>query len=141
MTNNINTSINLYKNEFKAENNFKVKRIGGQRITMQFVLFENFGSFFIRMYDENNDHVGTISINTTIDQVVEIMKSKVSSVVSKANEKKLSDQIKKGRWVFFNDHSRVVMKKDHHQYDLEELIELSKKKEVNNAWIEIYNWR
>ena len=133
MTNNINTSINLYKNEFKAENNFKVKRIGGQRITMQFVLFENFGSFFIRMYDENNDHVGTISINTTIDQVVEIMKSKVSSVVSTANEKKLSDQIKKGRWVFFNDHSRVVMKKDHHQYDLEELIELSKKKEVNNA--------
>ena len=129
MTNNINTSINLYKNEFKAENNFKVKRIGGQRITMQFVLFENFGSFFIRMYDENNDHVGTISINTTIDQVVEIMKSKVSSVVSKANEKKLDDQIKKGRWVFFNDHSRVVMKKDHHQYDLEELIELSKKKE------------
>ena len=133
MTNNINTSINLYKNEFKAEDNFKVKRIGGQRITMQFVLFENFGSFFIRMYDENNDHVGTISINTTIDQVVEIMKSKVSSVVSKANEKKLSDQIKKGRWVFFNDHSRVVMKKDHHQYDLEELIELSKKKEVSNA--------
>jgi len=133
MTNNINTSINLYKNEFKAENDFKVKRIGGQRITMQFVLFENFGSFFIRMYDENNDHVGTISINTTIDQVVEIMKSKVSSVVSKADEKKLSDQIKKGRWVFFNDHSRVVMKKDHHQYDLEELIELSKKKEVNNA--------
>ena len=129
MTNNINTSINLYKNEFKAEDNFKVKRIGGQRITMQFVLFENFGSFFIRMYDENNDHVGTISINTTIDQVVEIMKSKVSSVVSKANEKKLDDQIKKGRWVFFNDHSRVVMKKDHHQYDLEELIELSKKKE------------
>ena len=129
MTNNINTSINLYKNEFKAENNFKVKRIGGQRITMQFVLFENFGSFFIRMYDENNDHVGTISINTTIDQVVEIMKSKVSSVVSKANEKKLDEQIKKGRWVFFNDHSRVVMKKDHHQYDLEELIELSKKKE------------
>ena len=129
MTNTINTSINLYKNEFKAENNFKVKRIGGQRITMQFVLFENFGSFFIRMYDENNDHVGTISINTTIDQVVEIMKSKVSSVVSKANEKKLGDQIKKGRWVFFNDHSRVVMKKDHHQYDLEELIELSKKKE------------
>ena len=129
MTNNINTTITLYKNEYKAENNFKVKRIGGQRITMQFVLFENFGSFFIRMYDENNDHVGTISINTTIDQVVEIMKSKVSSVVSKANEKKLSDQIKKGRWVFFNDHSRVVMKKDHHQYDLEELIELSKKKE------------
>jgi len=129
MTNNINTSINLYKNEFKAEDNFKVKRIGGQRITMQFVLFENFGSFFIRMYDENNDHVGTISINTTIDQVVEIMKSKVSSVVSKANEKKLDDQIKKGRWVFFNDHSRVVMKKDHHQYDLEELIELSKKNE------------
>ena len=133
MTNNINTSINLYKNEFKAENNFKVKRIGGQRITMQFVLFENFGSFFIRMYDENNDHVGTISINTTIDQVVEIMKSKVSSVVSKANEKKLSDQIKKGRWVFFNDHSRVVMKKDHHQYDLEELIALYKQKETNNA--------
>tara|TARA_R100000479_G_C6269328_1_gene158909 strand:+ start:32 stop:433 length:402 start_codon:yes stop_codon:yes gene_type:complete len=129
MTNNINTSINLYKNEFKVENNYKVTRIGGQRITMQFVLFENFGSFFIRMYDENNDHVGTISINTTIDQVVEIMKSKVSTVVSKANEKKLDDQIKKGRWVFFNDHSRVVMKKDHHQYDLEELIELSKKKE------------
>ena len=129
MTNNINTSINLYKNEFKAENNFKVKRIGGQRITMQYVLFEDFGAFFIRMYDEDNNHVGTISINTTIDQVVEVLKSKVSSVVSKANQKKLDDQIKKGRWVFFNDHSRVVMKKDHHQYDLEELIELSKKKE------------
>ena len=129
MTNNINTSINLYKNEFKAENNFKVNRICGQRITIQYVLFEDFVAFFIRMYDENNDHVGTISINTTIDQVVEIMKSKVSSVVSKANQKKLDDQIKKGRWVFFNDHSRVIMKKDHHQYDLEELIELSKKKE------------
>ena len=129
MTNNINTSINLYKNEFKAENNFKVKRIGGQRITMQFALFDDFGAFYIRMYDKDNNHFGTISINTTIDQVVEIMKSKVSSVVSKANEKKLDDQIKKGRWVFFNDHSRVVMKKDHHQYDLEELIELSKKKE------------
>ena len=133
MTNQINTSITLYKNEFKAENDFKVKRIGGQRITMQFVLFENFGSFFIRMYDENNDHVGTISINTTIDQVVEIMKSKVSSIVTKAKEKKLGDRTKIGRWVFFNDHSRVVMKKDHHQYDLEELIELSKKKEVTNA--------
>ena len=133
MTNNINTTITLYKNEYKAENNFKVIRIGGQRITMQYVLFEDFGAFFIRMYDEDNNHIGTISINTTIDQVVEIMKSKVSSVVSKANEKKLDDQIKKGRWVFFNDHSRVVMKKDHHQYDLEELIELSKKKEVTNA--------
>jgi len=133
MTNNINTTITLYKNEYKAENNFKVTRIGGQRITMQYVLFEDFGAFFIRMYDEDNNHIGTISINTTIDQVVEIMKSKVSSVVSKANEKKLDDQIKKGRWVFFNDHSRVVMKKDHHQYDLEELIELSKKKEVTNA--------
>ena len=129
MNNDFQTQITLYKNEYKAGNDFKVTRIGGQRITMQFVLFENFGSFFIRMYDENNDHVGTISINTTIDQVVEIMKSKVSSVVSKANEKKLDDQIKKGRWVFFNDHSRVVMKKDLHQYDLEELIELSKKKE------------
>ena len=133
MTNNINTTITLYKNEYKAENNFKVNRIGGQRITMQYVLFEDFGAFFIRMYDENNDHVGTISINTTIDQVVEIMKSKVSSVVSKANQKKLDDQIKKGRWVFFNDHSRVVMKKDHHQYDLEELIELSKSNEIERV--------
>ena len=133
MTNNINTSITLYKNEYKEKDNFKVTRIGGQRITMQYALFEDFGSFFIRMYDENNDHIGTISINTTIDQVVEIMKSKVSSVVSKANEKKLSDQIKKGRWVFFNDHSRVVMKKDHHQYDLEELIELSLSNEIERV--------
>ena len=129
MTNNINTSINLYKNEFKAEDNFKVKRIGGQRITMQFVLFENFGSFFIRMYDENNDHVGTISINTTTDQVIEVLKSKFSCVVSKANQKKLADKMNIGRYVFFNDHSRVIMEKEHHQYDLEELIELSKKKE------------
>ena len=133
MTNNINTSINLYKNEFKAEDNFKVKRIGGQRITMQFVLFENFGSFFIRMYDEDNNHVGTISINTTTDQVIEVLKSKFSCVVSKANRKKLADKMNIGRYVFFNDHSRVIMEKDHHQYDLEELIELSKKKEVNNA--------
>ena len=133
MTNNINTSINLYKNEFKAENNFKVNRIGGQRITMQYVLFEDFGAFFIRMYDEDNNHVGTISINTTIDQVVEVLRSKVSTVVSKANEKKLDDQIKKGRWVFFNDHSRVIMKKDHHQYDLEELIELSLTNEIERV--------
>ena len=129
MTNNINTTITLYKNEFKAENNFKVKRIGGQRITMQYVLFEDFGSFFIRMYDENNNHVGTISINTTTDQVIEVLKSKFSCVVSKANQKKLADKMNIGRYVFFNDHSRVVMKKDHHQYDIEELIELSKKKE------------
>ena len=129
MTNNINTTITLYKNEYKAENNYKVNRIGGQRITMQYVLFEDFGAFFIRMYDEDNNHVGTISINTTTDQVIEVLKSKCSSVVSKANEKKLADKMKIGRYVFFNDHSRVVMKKDHHQYDLEELIELSKKKE------------
>ena len=129
MTNNINTSITLYENEYKHENNFKVNRIGGQRITMQYVLFEDFGAFFIRMYDEDNNHVGTISINTTTDQVMEVLKSKCSSVVSKANEKKLADKMKIGRYVFFNDHSRVVMKKDHHQYDLEELIELSKKKE------------
>ena len=133
MTRNVNTTITLYKNEYKAENNYKVNRIGGQRITMQYVLFEDFGAFFIRMYDENNDHVGTISINTTIDQVIEVLKSKCSSVVSKANEKKLADKMKIGRYVFFNDHSRVIMEKDHHQYDLEELIELSKKKEVNNA--------
>ena len=129
MTRNVNTTITLYKNEYKAENNFKVNRIGGQRITMQFVLFENFGSFFIRMYDENNNHVGTISINTTTEQVIEVLKSKFSCVVSKANQKKLADKINIGRYVFFNDHSRVIMNKDHHQYDLEELIELSKKKE------------
>ena len=129
MTNQINTTITLYKNEFKAENNFKVKRIGGQRITMQFALFDDFGSFFIRMYDENNNHVGTISINTTTEQVIEVLKSKFSCVVSKANQKKLADKINIGRYVFFNDHSRVIMNKDHHQYDLEELIELSKKKE------------
>ena len=87
MTNQINTTITLYKNEFKAENNFKVKRIGGQRITMQFALFDDFGSFFIRMYDENNNHVGTISINTTTEQVIEVLKSKFSCVVSKQIKK------------------------------------------------------
>ena len=46
MTNNINTTITLYKNEYKAENNYKVTRIGGQRITMQYVLFEELWSFF-----------------------------------------------------------------------------------------------
>ena len=129
MTNNINTSITLYKNEYKEKDNFKVTRIGGQRITIQYALFDDFGSFFIRMYDEKNNHVGTISINTTTDQVIEVLKSKFSCVVSKANQKKLTDKMNIGRYVFFNDHSRVIMKKDHHQYDLEELIELSKKKE------------
>ena len=133
MTNNIQTSITLYENEYKAENDFKVNRIGGQRITMQYVLFEDFGAFYIRMYEKNNNHLGTISLNTTTDQVVEILKSKVSSIVTKAKEKKLGDKPKIGRWVFFNDHSRVVMQKDHHQYDLEELIALSKQKETNNA--------
>ena len=134
MTRNVNTTITLYKNEYKAENDFKVTRIGGQRITMQYVLFEDFGAFFIRMYDEDNNHVGTISINTTTEQVIEVLKSKVSTVVSKAKENKLlADKKNIGRYVFFNDHSRVIMEKDHHQYDLEELIELSKKKEVSNA--------
>ena len=134
MTRNVNTTITLYKNEYKEKDNFKVSRIGGQRITIQYVLFEDFGAFFIRMYDEDNNHVGTISINTTTEQVMEVLKSKVSTVVSKAKENKLlADKKNIGRYVFFNDHSRVVMKKDHHQYDLEELIELSKKKEVTNA--------
>ena len=128
MTNNINTSITLYKNEYKEKDNFKVTRIGGQRITIQYALFEDFGSFFIRMYNEDNIHIGTISINTTTDQVIEVLKSKFSCVLSKANQRKLADKMNIGRYVFFNDHSRVVMKKDHHQYDLEELIELSKKK-------------
>ena len=129
MTNNINTTITLYKNEYKAENNFKVKRIGGQRITMQFVLFENFGSFFIRMYDENNDHLGTISINTTSDQIVEILKNKLANTVSKKDAQLLKDDLNHGRFYFFKDNSRVVMAKEHHQYDIEELIALSKKKE------------
>ena len=129
MTNNINTSITLYKNEYKEKDNFKVTRIGGQRITIQYALFEDFGSFFIRMYNEDNNHIGTIPINTTTDQVIEVLKSKFSCVVSKANQRKLAEKMNIGRYVFFNDHSRVVMKKDHHQYDLEELIELSKKKE------------
>ena len=81
------------------------------------------------MIDEDNNHVGTISINTTTDQVIEVLKSKFSCVVSKANQKKLADKMNIGRYVFFNDHSRVIMEKEHHQYDLEELIELSKKKE------------
>ena len=123
------TSITLYKNEYKPENDFKVKRIGGQRITMQYVLFGDFGCFYIRMYDETNDHIATISLNCTSDQVVEILKTKFANTVTKKDQKKFENEIKKGRWVFFNDHSRVVMKKDHHQYDLEELIELSKKKE------------
>ena len=133
MTNNINTTITLYKNEYKAENDFKVTRIGGQRITMKYTLFGDFGVFYIKMYDENNNQIGMISINCTSDQVVEILKSSFACTVSKADQKKYQDEFKKGRWVFFNDHSRVVMKKDHHQYDLEELIELSKKKEVSNA--------
>ena len=82
------------------------------------------------MFDENNDQIGMISINCTSDQVVEMLKTSFACTVSKKDQKKLDDQIKKGRWVFFNDHSRVIMKKDHHQYDIEELIELSKKKEM-----------
>ena len=35
---------------------------------------KSFGAFFIRMYDEDNNHVGTISINTTTDQVIEVLK-------------------------------------------------------------------
>tara|TARA_R100001086_G_scaffold159054_1_gene85220 strand:+ start:248 stop:649 length:402 start_codon:yes stop_codon:yes gene_type:complete len=129
MNNDFQTQITLYKNEYKAENDFKVTRIGGQRITMRYTLFDNFGVIYIKMYDEHNNQIGMISINCTTDQVVEILKTQFACTVSKADQKKLDDKIKKGRWVFFNDHSRVVMKKDHHQYDLEELIELSKKKE------------
>ena len=123
------TSITLYKNEYKPENDFKVNRIGGQRITMQYVLFGDFGCFYIRMYDENNDHVGTISINTTSDQIVEILKNKLANTVSKKDAKLLKDDLNSGRYYFFKDNSRVVMSKEHHQYDLEELIALSKKKE------------
>ena len=123
------TSITLYKNEYKPENDFKVNRIGGQRITMQYVLFGDFGCFYIRMYDENNDHLGTISINTTSDQIVEILKNKLANTVSKKDAKLLKDDINHGRFYFFKDNSRVVMAKEHHQYDIEELIALSKKKE------------
>ena len=134
MTNDFQTQITLYKNEYKAENDFKPTRIGGQRITMKYTLFGDFGVFYIKMYDEDNKQIAMISINTTTEQVIEVLKSKVSTVVSKAKENKLlADKKNIGRYVFFNDHSRVVMKKDHHQYDLEELIELSKKKEVNNV--------
>ena len=123
------TSITLYKNEYLKENDFKVSRIGGQRITMQYVLFGDFGCFYIRMYDEKNDHLGTISINTTSDQIVEILKNKLANTVSKKDAKLLKDDINHGRYYLFKDNSRVVMAKEHHQYDLEELIALSKKKE------------
>ena len=72
MTNDLQTQITLYKNEYKAENDFKVTRIGGQRITMKYTLFGDFGVFYIKMYDENNNQIGMISINCTSDQVVEI---------------------------------------------------------------------
>ena len=129
MTNDFQTQITLYKNEYKAENDFKPTRIGGQRITMKYTLFGDFGVFYIKMYDEHNNQIGMISINCTSDQVVEMLKTSFACTVSKADQKKYEDEFKKGRYVFFNDHSRVIMKKDHHQYDLEELIELSKKKE------------
>jgi len=133
MNNDFQTQITLYKNQYLKENDFKVTRIGGQRITMKYTLFGDFGVFYIKMYDENNNQVGMISINCTKDQVVEILKTEFACTVSKDDQKKYDDEIKIGRYYFFNDHSRVVMPKDHHQYDLEELIELSKKKEVNNA--------
>ena len=41
----------------------------------------------------------------------------------------LKDDLNHGRFYFFKDNSRVVMAKEHHQYDIEELIALSKKKE------------
>ena len=123
------TSITLYKNEYLKENDFKVSRIGGQRITMQYVLFGDFGCFYIRMYDEDNNNIGVISINTTSDQIVEILKNKLANTVSKKDAKLLKDDINHGRYYFFKDNSRVVMAKEHHQYDLEELIALSKKKE------------
>ena len=85
------------------------------------------------MYDEDNKQIGMISINCTKDQVIEILKSSFACTVSKADQKKYDDEIKKGRYVFFNDHSRVIMKKDHHQYDLEELIELSKSNEIERV--------
>ena len=61
---------------------------------MQFSLFGDFASLCIRMYDENNDHVGTISINTTTDQVIEVLKSKCSLTLTKQNQKKLADKMK-----------------------------------------------
>ena len=128
------TSITLYKNEYKPENDFKVNRIGGQRITIQYTLFGDFGCFYIRMYDEDNNNIGVISINTTSDQIVEILKNKLASTISKKDQKKYKDDLNHGRFYFFKDNSRVVMAKEHHQYDLEELIALSKKKEeVTNA--------
>ena len=129
MTNDLQTQITLYKNEYKAENDFKVTRIGGQRITIKYTLFGDFGVFYIKLYDEDNKQIGMISINCTKDQVIEMLKTSFACTVSKADQKKYEDEFKKGRYVFFNDHSRVIMKKDHHQYDIEELIELSKKKE------------
>ena len=129
MTNDFQTAITLYKNEYKAGNDFNVTRIGGQRITMKYTLFGDFGVFYIKMFDEDNKQIGMISINCTKDQVVEMLKTSFACTVSKADQKKYEDEFKIGRYVFFNDHSRVIMKKDHHQYDLEELIELSKKKE------------
>ena len=133
MTNDLQTQITLYKNEYKAENDFKVTRIGGQRITIKYTLFGDFGVFYIKLYDEDNKQIGMISINCTKDQVVEILKTSFACTVSKADQKKYEDEFKKGRYVFFNDHSRVIMKKDHHQYDLEELIELSLSNEIERV--------
>ena len=55
MNNDFQTQITLYKNEYKAENDFKPTRIGGQRITMKYHLFGDFGVSYIKMYDENNN--------------------------------------------------------------------------------------
>ena len=95
MNNDFQTQITLYKNEYKAENDFKVTRIGGQRITMKYTLFGDFGVFYIKMYDEDNKQIGMISINCTSDQVVEILKTQFACTVSKADQKNIKMNSKK----------------------------------------------
>ena len=62
---------------------YKYETIGGQSIEMQFTVFETFTICKMRIFDENNNIILTVDLNTTPDQVITCLPTRLATTISK----------------------------------------------------------
>ena len=115
----------------------KYETIGGQCIEMQFTVFETFTICKMRIFDENNNIILTVDLNTTPDQVITCLPTRLATTISKTRRKHFKHAEEMGRFHFFTttkwgspekklwDNGEINKFKkdlDNKQIDLEELI-------------------
>ena len=104
---------------------------------MQFTVFETFTICKMRIFDENNNIILTVDLNTTPDQVITCLPTRLATTISKTRRKHFKHAEEMGRFHFFTttkwgspekklwDNGEINKFKkdlDNKQIDLEELI-------------------